>query len=106
MVKFLARYETEEEAVLFTPWSLVHVFSGAAAKDLGIPMMWFELLHGGYELKDQLTEPKENTLINSVGDQIAGTLGYLLSHKTKNKLFVWSYVLSWGAAVALGETIG
>ena len=106
MVKFLARFETEEEAVIFTPWSLVHAFSGGAAKDLGIPLLWFELLHAGYELKDQFQEPKENTLINSIGDQIAATIGYLISHKTQNKLFLWSYVVFWGAAVALGETIG
>ena len=105
MVKFLARFETEEEGAFLTPWSLVHALSGAAAKDIGIPLLWFELLHGGYELKDQLQEPKENSLINSVGDQVAGTIGYALS-KTKNNLFVWSYIVTWGVAVALGDSIG
>ena len=96
--------EEDNIEALFTPWSAVHVLSGMAAKDLGIPFWWFEGLHFMYEAKDYKEEI--GSLTNSIGDQISGTVGHYLGYKTTNKTFVWLYVLGWGGAVFLGNSIG
>ena len=98
--------ETEEEDVLLTPWSAVHFLSGMAAKDLGIPFWWFEGLHALYETKDQMTVPKTNSFINSVGDQITGTLGHLAGSRTKNHIYVWMYAAGYALAVFGGDRFG
>ena len=106
-MKLVAWEETEGNSVLFTPWSLIHVLSGMAAKDLGIPFWWFEGLHALYEIKDQTQIPKTNSLLNSIGDQLSGTAGHLLSYETKHKTFVWLYVIAWSGMVFVGgDTVG
>ena len=107
MVTFVAWKETETGDVVFTPLSLVHVASGAAAKDLGIPFWWFEGLHFMYELKDQTIQDEyNNSLANSVGDQLSGTLGHLLGKNTQSNTFVWLFAAVWGGAILLGENYG
>ena len=95
--------EAEDQSIMWTPWSLIHVLSGMAAKDLNIGFWWFEGLHGLYELKDQTSKPKTNSLANSIGDQLAGTAGHLVAYPTKDRLFVWMYAIAWSGMVFLGE---
>ena len=78
-----------------------------AAGDLGIPFWWFEGLHFLYEIKDVTRVPKTNSLLNSVGDQLSGTVGHLLSYKTHHKTFVWLYIIAWsGMVFVAGDTVG
>jgi hypothetical protein len=106
-MKFLAWKEAQGEDVVFTPWSIVHVASGAAAKDLGIPFWWFEGLHALYEIKDQTSNDDiKNSLANSVGDQISGTVGHLIGKNTKSNTFVWLFVVVWCGAIFIGDDYG
>ncbi len=98
--------EDEKEHAFFTPWSLVHIMSGAAAKNLGIGFWWFEGLHAFYELKDQMIQPPTNSLTNSLGDQVAGTIGHLIGTKNKDNLWVYGFLGTWVAFMFLPETIG
>ena len=106
-MKLIAWKEEEGTDVIFTPWSLVHVASGAAAKDLGIPFWWFEGLHLLYEVRDQTADDDyNNSLINSVGDQISGSIGHLVGKKTHSHAFVWLFVAMWGGAILIGNDYG
>ena len=100
-MKIFGSKETEEEDVLLTPWSAIHLLSGMAAKDLGIGIWTFEGLHMLYEIKDYNTET--NSLINSFGDQITATLGHFAASRTQGYLWVWLYVGSWATATQLGQ---
>jgi hypothetical protein len=106
-MKLLGWKEDETTDVVFTPWSIVHIASGAAAKDIGLPFWWFEGLHLLYEVKDQTaTDEYQNSFVNSVGDQVSGTLGHLIAKKTHSHAYVWLFLALWGGAVVIGNDYG
>ena len=109
-LNFFAVQETASEPSLLTPWSLVHAFAGAAAKEAGIQLLHWELIHGAYELKDQIVNLRGdvlNSLWNSVGDTASTTVGHMLVN-TKGKLGLWAlaFVVSWAGAITLGDNVG
>ena len=79
VAKIIAQYETQNINAAFTPWSIVHGLVGACAKKYGIRFWWWQGLHALYEVKDQFrTIEERNSLLNSAGDQVSTTAGYLL----------------------------
>ena len=109
-MKLFGLAESDDEEVLFTPWTIPHILVGAAAKERGIPLLWFELGHFLYEVKDQVENQRQNqlnTLANSIADQAAATVGHLVVNTNTSRYF-WTalYVGSWLSAVALGDSIG
>ena len=104
-MKLISLAEDEEEDVVFTPWSVVHFWSGMAAHDLKIPILYWEILHLLYEGKDYfLTET--NSLTNSIGDQLSTTAGYYLKPKNNNMFFAWSFIPVWMMFVLAGDRVG
>ena len=93
--------DTEDTPQVFTPWSIIHLISGAAAKQTKIfnPVTWF-LAHGAYELKDQIVRseseetPRNNSMINSVGDQALAILGYHFTNNNPKMPYVYLWVVS------------
>ena len=107
---FYANQESDEESAFLTPWSLPHFLVGAAAKERGIPIGWFELAHLMYEGKDYFENVRDiakNSLVNSIGDQAIATLGHLIVD-TNTQSYKWTilYVVAWVGATALGDRIG
>ena len=104
---FLTTEDDDNDAV-FTPWSLVHVAAGAVAKKLGLDFWTWQLLHGVYELKDQVKQEEyRNSIVNSVGDQAATTLGYILTRNTWDKTTViFTFLVTSAGFVALGDRVG
>ena len=108
--------DPDKDVVLaVTPWSMIHFLSGSAAKQIGIPFKWFWLAHLGYEIKDQInSETGEiyNSFVNSVGDQMMGTLGHILTpEKSKGGrvfvyIFVGAYLTAYLTEDVLGSVIG
>ena len=98
---------------IFTPWSLVHFLFGGAAKQLGVPFLWFEAIHGAYEFKDQFNRElygHYNSFLNTLGDQTSATVGYIVCPSSTNQTFVWifigSTVLAWLTEDKIGEYLG
>ena len=62
----IALKEDEVDSV-FTPWTINHLLSGAAAKAVGMNFMTNFMLHGMYEVKDQMSKDEiYNSAIKSV----------------------------------------
>ena len=102
--------ESATKPSFLTPWSLVHFLAGAAAKEAGIGFLNWELIHGAYELKDQIVNLRGdvlNSLWNTVGDTASTTVGHMVA-KQKGKLGMWSlgFVVSWAGVVSLGDAYG
>lgn len=84
-MEVFGRNDTVDEQTIFTPWSLVHVAVGAASKTY-VSFETGELLHAAYEvvgskrifniLEIKVTE--ESSFVNSLGDQLAFTVGRFL----------------------------
>ncbi len=91
---------------LFTPWSIVHFLSGAAAKSLGVTFWQNFIFHGMYELKDNFdSDFIHNSTLNSIGDQALSALGHRLAGRGSDPWF-YLWLASWGWAVASGEAFG
>ena len=108
-MKFIAISETEDEDAVFTPWSAVHFFSGSAAKEWKVPFWWFQLGHVMYETKDQLRNQEDlyqNSFLNSVGDQLGATAGWLAVTPPKGYKYTILFIASWLGAISLGDRIG
>ena len=109
--RLLASHEdkSKNEVALITPWSVMHFMSGAAAKQVGLPLSWFFMIHLAYETKDQvMSEISEqyNSFINSVGDQAIGTLGHVLAPRgSVDTLFSQPFVIAFAAAIFFGWAI-
>lgn len=94
--------EGKSKPALFTPWSLVHVGSGAALcaalanRSVRHPFLWALAIHTIYEFKDfyisyvvvnddeeDLEEDQDgdNSLLNSLGDTVAMVLGYMATNR-------------------------
>ena len=101
-------FAQREEGVdsLFTPWSSIHLLSGAAAKAVGISFSMNFLVHAVYEVKD-LSNTKEiyNSPTNSIGDQFASMAGHYMANKGQTT-WVWIWFLVYAAAVASGNQYG
>ena len=108
-MNFFAITETDDQTAVFTPWSTVHLLSGCAAKEWKVPFWWFQLGHAMYEAKDQLRNVQEvykNSFINSVGDQLAGTAGWLAVSPKKGYKYTILFIASWVGAISFGDRIG
>ena len=107
-VKIAALSENEDDpfVVLLTPWSLTHFLSGCAAKQVHIPLSWWFMLHGAYEIKDQVvreTGEVYNSVVNSVGDQTCAVLGHILTpHVGASSIISKPFVLMFAAALTVG----
>jgi len=101
----IALREDEVDSV-FTPWTINHILAGCAAKAVGMDFMTNFLVHGMYEVKDQM-DIKEiyNSPINSLGDQFASMAGHYMATKGQ---YVWVYIwfLGYAAAIATGNAYG
>ena len=102
--------EDGDEATIITPWSLVHLTFGAAMKELGVPLILFEIGHGAYEIKDitvAISGGTYNSVPNSVGDQAIATLGWFLArrrgHLGRHAL---TFVAVWTTIFYLGDRVG
>ena len=100
--------EDENNDAVFTPWSLVHVAAGAAAKKLGLDFWTWQLLHGVYEMKDQVKQEQyRNSIVNTVGDQAATTLGYICTQQSWDKTSViFTFLVTTAGFAALGDRVG
>ena len=112
-MEFIGIQEEEGKNLFLTPWSLTHFTAGAAAKEIGMSLLIWEILHGIYELKDHVIDitrtGNRNSLFNSVGDQAISTVGHLIANKKKRGVFGrWSLMFggSWLAMVLLGDKVG
>ena len=106
-VKLAAITETEGgDDVLVTPWTLVHYFAGGTMRNFGLNLWTMEFVHALYELKDQQKQEQyRNSLLNTVGDQAAATLGYMQAHH-KNNIHTELFFISFTAAILLGDQVG
>ena len=111
-MRLFAAKEEEDNPAFLTPWSIPHFLAGSAAKEIGIfNLLWWEILHGAYEVKDQIMNNTEggnkNSLFNSIGDQAVTTAGWLLVNR-KGYVGKWTlfFLGSWVAAVTLDDDIG
>ena len=109
-LRLFAIQEKANEPALLTPWSIPHTLAGAAAKEVGISLLHWEIIHGLYELKDQIINERgdvNNSLWNTIGDIAATTVGHHLAHK-KGSFGWWTlgFFVSWAGAVTLGDSIG
>ena len=95
--------ETDADDVMFTPWTAVHVGVGAVAKSLGIGLFKWNVLHAAYEVKDLLFVPVENrnSILNSVGDQLATNVGYLAYQPFMGS--TWPLVFTVGAVLLIAR---
>jgi len=101
----IALKEDELDSV-FTPWSINHLLSGAAAKAVGMSFTANFLLHGMYEIKDQMKiEEIYNSPINSLGDQFASSLGHYMASKGQT-IWVYLWIVGFAAATATGNVYG
>ena len=93
--------ETESEDVLITPWSATHLIAGIVAKNTGISLLEWNLVHAAYEGKDILLQQEvKNSLVNSVGDQVSANVGYVLPIKIG---MFWSLALFAGTVTGLSQ---
>ena len=108
VTKIIAQYETQKTTAAFTPWSIVHGLVGACAKKYGVRFWWWQGLHALYEVKDQFrTIEERNSLLNTVGDQVSTTAGYMLAPawvKPEDMLLVTAIALA-GFSLA-GDKLG
>ena len=95
-MRLIERTDSKEKPAVLTPWSLVHVASGAASRSY--TGFWSaELIHLIYELIGSkrvfnlfgFKITKESSIINSVGDQASFTLGRALP---KSDMWTWATV--------------
>ena len=91
VTSFLSDVDKYETPALLTPFSIVHFLSGAASAavlygmyglDFQMSFVIFFVAHFIYEYKDYrnsyiLRVSNDNTLENSVADQICGIIGFL-----------------------------
>ena len=98
----IALKEDEVDSV-FTPWTINHILAGASAKAVGMTFMQNFLLHGMYEVKDQM-DKKEiyNSPINSLGDQFASMAGHYMANKGQT-VWVYLWILGYAAAISTGN---
>ena len=90
----------------FTPWTAVHLLSGAASKAVGVSFSTNFLLHAVYEIKDlSNTKKVYNSAINSIGDQFASMAGHYMANKGQTT-WVWIWFMVYAAAVASGNQYG
>ena len=78
-MKLVGLAETEEEDVVFTPWSLTHVAAGYVARASGVGIWEWNLFHAAYESKDVLMHQEvKNSFVNSCGDQVCANVSYFI----------------------------
>ena len=106
--RLLLATEDDEQDALVTPWSLIHALSGAVAKSFQVDFWEWQILHGIYELKDQMKQEEyRNSIINTFGDQAFATLGFVITKRTYDKTtLLLSLALTTLAFVGLGDRVG
>ena len=101
----IALKEDEVDSV-FTPWTINHLLSGAAANAVGMSFTTNFLLHGMYEIKDQMAKHEiYNSAINSLGDQFASMAGHYMASKGQN-VWVYLWFVCYAAAIYTGNAYG
>ena len=112
-MEFIRVQEEEGTDVFITPWSLCHFTAGCAAKEIGMSLLVWEVMHALYELKDHIIDKAQtgnrNSVFNSVGDQSVATVGHLIASKKGKGLFGrWSLMFgaAWLGMVLLGDRVG
>ena len=101
----IAMREDDVDSV-FTPWTVNHLLSGAAAKAVGMSFMANFLVHGMYEIKDQQsTHEIYNSPVNSLGDQFASMAGHYMASKGQT-VWVYLWFLGYAAAISSGNMYG
>ena len=101
----IALKEDEVDSV-FTPWTINHLLSGAAAKAVGMNFTTNFLLHGMYEVKDQMSKDEiYNSAINSLGDQFASMTGHYMANKGQT-VWVYLWFACYAAAIYTGNAFG
>ena len=87
-MKLFGRTDSKEKPVVLTPWSMIHFVTGAAS--LNYTGFWSaELMHLIYELVGSkrvfnlvgFNITKEDSIINSLGDQGAFTAGRFMKKR-------------------------
>ena len=92
--------QTSYNAVMFSPWTIVHVLTGIASGAAGVPYMWGFVLHTLYELCNRDVNAvaawrrvskygsfQGDSDINTVGDTIAFMLGMYIAKKWSRGVF-------------------
>ena len=98
--------EEDGKDVVFTPWSLVHVAAGYVARSVGVDIVEWNLFHGVYECKDMILKQEvSNSVPNSVGDQTAANLAYMVGPKLSRAKSISLFVVL-SAVLAYHENIG
>ena len=108
-IEIFAMSEDGDRVVLITPWSAVHYFSGAAAKEIGIPFDWWFMLHLAYEVKDQILNElggEHNSFLNSMADQAFASAGHILSFKWGRINYTITFLAMLLGGVALEDFVG
>ena len=104
-MKLIGLHDTPEGTVI-TPWSLVHLLSGCAAKQLGFfNTAGFFVAHGIYEVKDRILDSTTSyirSLPNSIGDQAFAMTGFILTKPRNDSYWILFYLLSLLLAVNFG----
>lgn len=80
--------DNKSKPALFTPWSIIHLLSGAALEGIfrnrKYSFIYALVIHTIYEIKDFILTyssiNEQNTLTNSIGDTIAMIFGFLISN--------------------------
>ena len=91
---FGLREEEDKGVVLITPWSVCHLLSGMAMKNLGVSTPVAFTVHGVYELKDLYAREmglEFNSSLNSVADQSIAMLGHYLARENSNVPYLWMF---------------
>lgn len=88
-MKFISRFDNARTPALFTPWSIIHFFSGVAwslmTKQFHLNQKWsfvfFMICNILYETKDAFFTGGQNSWQNSIADIVSGIGGYVFALK-------------------------
>lgn len=79
--------DSKYNSSVLTPWTIIHVISGimfaAFTKNLDFKksLFLFFVIHTIYEIKDIYFEDGQNSLANSIGDQLFAVGGFMIGWK-------------------------
>jgi hypothetical protein len=132
-MKLLGWDDSRENAYIITPWTLIHIMTGIVSALIFLivkikfyyAVVIYFIIHGVYEIKDYIgTHYKingkiklDNSVVNTISDQIFSVLAFSLTYyykyylldNTKNIFIAWfitfttyvyisslGYTLNWG----------
>lgn len=88
-MKLVSRFDNSLTPGLFTPWSIIHFFSGVgwalATQKFRLDKKWsfvfFMICNVIYEIKDAFFTNGQNSWQNSIADIVSGVAGYATAYK-------------------------